>query len=300
MCIRDSLHTELMLDVGGTFSLQTGTNGNDKWVISNGSFCNLEDCGVIRRIGKDQYEVAWIGELTAGSQSPELRFASVPNGGEGLIATWQKSSKMAGTFDLANRVWEAMGVRPDQQLLPERLAENKLLADRWEEIEEPLQVRMRELETLTVSRDLLSEVMQGLTANEPVGVSEILGTVLRNLLLGPGEVRLIGQTKQKLDQTKFVPEATQIRQNLLVVTHLRHSELPPCQRDVNAISDFATVNISNLDQENFLDEIERFDAMRRGEDPDAEDDDSGEEDGEKEDSGDNDADETDSEDSDAS
>jgi len=55
------LHTELMLDVGGTFSLQKGDDENSKWVVSNGTFCNIEDCGVVRRIGKDTYEVAWIG-----------------------------------------------------------------------------------------------------------------------------------------------------------------------------------------------------------------------------------------------
>lgn len=258
------LHTELMLDVGGTFSLQTGTDEESKWVVANGTFCNLEDCGIIRRIGKNDYEVAWIGEFKAGTQSPELRFARVKDGSEGLIETWQKSSQMSGTFDLASRVWDEIGKHPDETVLPDAdnaLAKSELLADRWSRIEGPLRKRMQDTGTMSVSRELLSEILFELSSENELGVSEILGTLLRNLQLGKDEVRLIAQTKQKPDQTKFVPEATQIRQNLLVVAHLKHCRLPHCRRDVNAISDFTT-GPSNIDQEEYEEFIKKLDDFR--------------------------------------
>ena len=76
----------------------------------------------------------------------------------------------------------------------------------------------------------------------------IFECVTSNLRIGPGEVRLIGRSAQKLDQSKYTPAATQASHNLLVVVHLRHAELPPCRRDNNTLADFFRGR-SNIDQE---------------------------------------------------
>ena len=62
--------------------------------------------------------------------------------------------------------------------------------------------------------------------------------VVGELSLGVGEVRLIGQTKDKLGRTKFNPEATQVNRQTLVVIHLRSADINAARPDVNIYSDF--------------------------------------------------------------
>ena len=88
-----------------------------------------------------------------------------------------------------------------------------------------------------------------------VSLAGVFDCVASNLQVGPGEIRLIGHTSQKLDQSKYSPVATQANHNLLVVVHLKHASLPAYGRDKNAISDFdrGRSNIDVEEDEFFID-----------------------------------------------
>lgn len=255
------MHTESVLDAGGTFSLQ---KGDASWVVSNNSFVNVEGCGVIRRNKAGKLEVAWIGNLDAGTASPQLRFAAVEgNSAEGLLKVWQKSGQASNLYDLTNRVWDevhnGMG-KPTVSL--DQLATSELLRELWPQVEQALQVRVAIGDETygEVSREMLSDVIQEVAPSDDIGVSELLGCLMQNLMVGKGEVRLVGQSSQKLDRTQFIPKATQVRQELLVVVHLQAGEMTPCRRDANAYGDFILVD-SNIEQEEFL---KQFDEENSG------------------------------------
>ncbi len=85
-------------------------------------------------------------------------------------------------------------------------------------------------------------------------VGNVLSTVLDNLELGKGEIRLLGICEKQIGNTQFDPESTQSTGQTLVVAHLRQPDLPPAQRDLNSILDFTKAR-SNIDRDNdFSDE----------------------------------------------
>ena len=155
-----------------------------------------------------------------------------------------------------------MGLEPTASLPLAELASASELENEWGSLSKILQREMSDRGTGEVDRRMLTTALTELRGSSAT-LAGIFDSVASNLRVGPGEVRLIGHTDQKLDQSKYTPAATQASYNLLVVAHLKHADLPTCRRDLNALSDFFRGR-SNIDQEEDGSSIEQnfFDATQ--------------------------------------
>ena len=104
------LHTEMMLDVGGSFQL---SDDESEFSVANDTLINLEDAAVVRRDGDGALEFAWIGTLTAGDNA-SLEFAPVEN--DSVASVWAKAEMLFGNVGLANTVWETLDLESDAKI----------------------------------------------------------------------------------------------------------------------------------------------------------------------------------------
>ncbi|QEG20348.1 hypothetical protein [Mariniblastus fucicola] len=234
------LHTELMLDVGGSFRL---TGDESLFEVENQSTVSLQDAGVLRRNRDGDLEFAWIGDFEAGSDAT-LDFKPL----EGSVYSgWSKVEALAGNSKFAEAIWEGQGLESDSLLTIDELASIDELAAGWPELSQILRDKIKARSMEAVSKSMLASALSEVRGSN-VSLAGVFDCVASNLRIGPGEVRLIAHTDQKLDQSKYKPAATQANYNLLVLVHLRHADLPKCKPDKNAISDFVRGR-SNIDQQ---------------------------------------------------
>lgn len=241
------LHTESILDVGGSFRL---TGDESLYEVENGTQINVSDAGVLRRDAEGQLLFAWIGELGAG-ENAKLEFRNI----EGPASSgWNKVESLVGNAKVADAIWESQNLESDEAIELESLGGTAELAAGWDELSQILKDKMNAQQANKVSRPMLASAISEI-GGANVSLSGVFQSVTSRLEVGPGEVRLIGRSDQKLDNSKINPAATQSSHNMLVLVHLRHANLPVCKADENAISDIVRGR-SNLDQEaeeNFID-----------------------------------------------
>ena len=249
------LHTEMMLDVGGSFSFD-GTESLS--TVENGTLVNLQDAAVVKN-NDGNLEFAWIGPLAAGDEA-ELSFKDLVH--DSVSSIWNQSEMLVGSSSLAESVWKQLKLDSSERAAIEDLAGVAELQENWAELKKGIDSKLGS-DATRVNQSVLAQALSE-TIDSSAYLAGVFNCVASNLRLGPGEVRLIGYTDQKLDQTKYQPAATQANQNLLVVVHLRHADLPECKRDKNAISDFIRGR-SNVDvdeenesiiEENYIDGTE--------------------------------------------
>jgi hypothetical protein len=241
------LHTEMMFDVGGSFRL---TGDESLLQVENQTLINVEDCGVVRRNENGELEFAWIGTLEAGDDV-RLEFSAL----EGSVASaWGKIEALVGNAKVAEQVWESQEFEPGKPVELDMLAAVSELQNNWPQLSQILNDKMNVLSRSDISESMLASALSEVNGSE-ASLASVFGCVAGNLQLGPGEIRLIGRTNQKLDQSRYSPAATQAKHNLLVLVHLKHADMPKCKRDANAVSEFDSGR-SNLDQEEEFDFIE--------------------------------------------
>lgn len=71
-----------------------------------------------------------------------------------------------------------------------------------------------------------------------LSVARLFELALHKMMLGPGDVRLLGWTDEDLPGIKFEPGAAQTTVRTMVVCHLRRGTLPPIERDENVRTDY--------------------------------------------------------------
>ncbi len=240
------LHTEMILDVGGSFQL---TGDESLLQVKNQTLIGVEDAGVVRRNGNGDIEFAWIGSLEAGDDA-SLDFSLL----DGPIQDgWGKVEALVGNAKVAEQIWMSQNFELGKPVELDTLKAVPELQSDWAQLTQILKDKMSSLSRIDVSRSMLASALSEVNGSEAT-LAGMFGCVTGNLQLGPNEVRLIGRTNQQLDQTKYNPAATQAKHNLLVLVHLKHADLPDCKKDENAVSEFNRGR-SNIDQEeeNFLD-----------------------------------------------
>ena len=263
------LHTEFMLDLGGPFSV-TGSKNSSQLKLQNNSTLNISSAAVIRRTKKGAYEFANIGELTAGSSSPELGFVSAKGD---LRKPWAENAELLSNKRRALHYWtevlkqrtadDSSGVQP--RILVEELRSIPEFAERWNDL---LAIAIRtkngfdpgSIGSAELTQEEFETVLNTFDTRTDIDVSRIFDAVIDNLQLAKGEMRLLGVTDQALGTTKFSPASTQTEQQTLVVAHLKRAKLPNPIPDTNTRRDFS--GRSNLD---WLDELEELEekAMKR-------------------------------------
>ncbi len=78
------------------------------------------------------------------------------------------------------------------------------------------------------------------TAAKKISTYRLLESVVQNLALGRGEMRLLGYCNDKVGGSRFIPASTQSHEQTLILAHLKPAALPPVTRDVNSVLDFLT------------------------------------------------------------
>jgi len=117
------LHTESILDVGGSFRL---IGDESLYEIENGSEIDVSDAGVLRRDAEGNLEFAWIGDLPAGD---DVRLEFKPLEGS-ASAGWNKVEALVGDSKVASTIWESLGLERDEKVELEKLSGTAKLADR--------------------------------------------------------------------------------------------------------------------------------------------------------------------------
>lgn len=234
------LHTETILDIGGSFRLL----GDDSlYRVENGSQIDIRDAGVLRRDENNNLEFAWIGDFDSGKDA-KLNFERL----DGEASTgWSKVETLVGNSKVADTIWESQNLEFNESIELDLLGGTPELVADWAELSQLLEDKMDSRSENKVSKSMLAAALSEIGGSN-VSLSGVFDCVTSRLQLGPGEVRLIGHTDQKLDQSRINPAATQASHNLLVVVHLRHAKLPSCKADLNAISDIVRGR-SNIDQD---------------------------------------------------
>ncbi len=88
----DWLHSEQMVELGGTIDLQQNPSGRPK--VANHTEMSLENAALIKCVESDLFQVAWIGDLAA-STSAEIEFHTA--GAEHLVERqWAAAANVAG------------------------------------------------------------------------------------------------------------------------------------------------------------------------------------------------------------
>ena len=241
------LHTEMMLDTGGSIRL---TGDESLYQVENQTLINIEDAGVVRRNADGEIEFAWIGTLEAGNNA-RLEFSPLE---DDISDGWGKVEALVGNAKVAETIWLDQDLKSGERAELDVLANVTELQPDWPQLSQVLTDKMNSLSTSGVNKSMLAAALAEVGGVD-APLAGVFSCVTSNLQLGPDEVRLIGRTNQQLDQSRYTPAATQAKHNLLVLVHLKHADLPACKRDINTVSDFFRGR-SNIDQEEEYDFIE--------------------------------------------
>ncbi|MEM7456504.1 MAG: type II secretion system F family protein [Planctomycetota bacterium] len=229
------LHTESMIDMGGSFSLTD--DGAGGLSVVNGSTIDLVECGVVQRRDDGTLHRAWIGDLMSGGQTSTLEFEQIYR--EGIGEAWQENDRFLSDRAVVSRIWQDF----DSDFVQlATVAEHTEVKPHWEVIKS---VAARVLEgeldfsdpAATVSEISFLKLYRAANVRSGINLGDMFDAVSDYLELAPGEVRLIGATGGIVAETAFDPGSTQVIQETLVVVHLNKGRLPPVRRDWNTMAD---------------------------------------------------------------
>ena len=192
-----------------------------------------------------KYHLAWIGDLASGAVGDlELN----PTTKNEFAERWRRNPVFSSSARAADAIWNN-NVNDSKPLPLESVLEFPELADQINKYEVRLiQIgNSQERVEPVYSKIDFREAYRTVNVQSSVRIGRMFDTVVENLVLAPGECRMIGLTDQRLGRTKFDPDATQTDQQTLVVAHLKQPPLPAAKRDKNALVDFT--GKSSLDYE---------------------------------------------------
>lgn len=250
------LHTEYSLDLGGRLELQQIESG--EYSITNLTNVSIGNGGVIYRDVEGKYSVCMFGDLPSGDSTDPLKFT--PCSDEEVESFWLDNPLFISDYRVLRRLWDQhLDSRFDMASL-ENIQQIPEVQDIWTEFTRALLSKdpgttLDDLWEVEVSFETFRNIMGRLAAKSGNNVGRMFDMVIGNLELEKGEMRLIGQSDQRIGSTQFKPVSTQVDRQTLIVVHLKKGKLPPAKRDVNAIAD-VTTGQSNLD---WLDEDEQDD-----------------------------------------
>ena len=250
------VHTEYLLDLAGIVSfVPPKADDPQSGLVTNSTNIAISNAGVIGRTEGGDYRIAWLGDLAAGDES-ELSFSDTSL--EKLKQPWLKIPVFSNTKRAAAAIWKN-NIEDDSAMLDE-ISSFPELADRWPEYRRLfIKDNARNSEGLEIyNQQEFERVFQSVNSSTEISVGRMFDAVIENLTIAPGEYRLIGSSSQRLGNTKFQPDSTQVEQQTLVVVHLQHPKLPLAKPDLNSLEEFTSAR-SNLNVEEELEELEAED-----------------------------------------
>ena len=253
------LHTEMMLDLGGTFRYDDSASNIR---LENDSSVWLQDAAILRRLPDSSLEFVWIGAMQPQDSLDDLQFQPVPTGEEAdelrlLLCPENPKS-------VALRIWRSVAEEQGDQVLEEYTSlpvelfrEVPKIREHWDDFLPIVQEQFYKMggdldENPLVDYATFESFFSNLDPSTKINVSRLFDAVIENLQMAPGETRLLGVTRQPLGNNQFNPVSTQTDQQTLVLIHLKRPPLLPAQRDSNLLSDFGSARTS-LDWEKGMD-----------------------------------------------
>lgn len=248
------VHTEYLLDLAGIVSfVPPKPEDPQSGLVTNSTNIGISNAGVIGRDDKGNYRIAWLGDLAAGDEL-ELSFSDTTLGK--LNQPWLKIPVFSNTKRAAAAIWQN-NIKDDKPATLDSIRSFPELADRWPEYRR-LFIKDNDRDSdgfETYTQREFEGVFQSVNSNTEISVGRMFDAVIKNLTIAPGEYRLIGSSNQRLGNTKFQPDSTQVEQQTLVVVHLQHPKLPLAQPDLNSLEEFTSAR-SNLNVEEELQELD--------------------------------------------
>ena len=251
------IHAEMFLDIGGTIQLETSVENRIRLV--NGTDYKLVNAGIVRCDQNGKLEFAPVGELSAGDSADvvfEARandklygywnaFPEFSSFGNYIESVWNEATNNAESIQLSDAVALAPVDERDRPAVRDYLVRN--LSNKSYQVEDELLVGKE----LFHSASLLFGTPENV---EGTGVGELFDIVAGDLVLMPGQARLIGEIREPIGKHQLQPAATQNTQSTLVVVHLQSAELPVAKRDSNALQDF----LAAPDQDKWMKQIQEY------------------------------------------
>lgn len=242
------LHTEFMLDLEGSWYASFDDQQNPTQV-TNGTYLNIENVGVLWRSPTDEYHFAWIGDLSVGQVS-DLQWQ--PTSPDQLYQKWKSLTLFSSSDQVASEIWNEHFGQEQQSATIEELSAIDALSEKWSQLKPILQrTAFNNNITGQITKQQFVNSFSLLPSQEDLQVGRLLDA-LKNLQLGLGEVRLIGVTGEKLGRTKMIPDSTRINQQAMVLVHLKRPPLPQAVPDVNTFTDFtekSDLDFKRIDEE---------------------------------------------------
>lgn len=240
------LHTEYTLDLGGRLDLQQNETGD--YSVTNLTNVNIGDAGVIYRDEEGNYSACKIGNLPSGDSTGPLKFTICNR--EDVASCWLDNPLFVSDYRQSRRLWDQyVGSSVDSASL-EQIQQIPEVQEIWTEFSRALlsQYPGKTLKDLwdQVDFETFRTIIGRLAGKSGINIGRLFDMVIERMELEKGEMRLIGQSDQRLGSNRFQPESTQINRQTLIVVHLKNGKLPPAKRDVNAIADVLPGQ-SNLD-----------------------------------------------------
>ncbi|MDB4533835.1 hypothetical protein N9242_03115 [Vicingaceae bacterium] len=230
------LHSETMVDTGGPIELLKTADG--KWQVHNGSDINLRDVGVISSSDERAISAAWIGDLTAGSESSPLNLQATNS----AISTWEQSYRMTGSYRVSsyfdNEIARIKGNGVDSTVAEIRLQLTRLGV--WDKLlEHAIDLKSRQIyltdDEMSLTTSDLRTLKQTMMSQQTLNLGPLTSAVVNDLKFGDNEIRLVGWTNEPVSTSVTKPAATQEQRMTLVVVHLKHGDLPKIESDENCL-----------------------------------------------------------------
>lgn len=234
------LHCETMTDVGGTIAW-SAADGTDH--VVNTTRINLQGAGVIRRLLDGNVQISWLGDFAAGSRRQlHWRDAAPDNWYE----PWYQQECFVSRTRVAREIWSELPRSAGDSASVELTA--LLQSPRLAGISRPLREAIVEEiglksnvldEFAVVSQVAFEQAYRRVACNKTtqLNLGDMFDVIAEQLLLSPGEMRLIGYTEEPISRTVMEPQATEIRQANLVVVHLHPHPFRQLQPDCDTIHD---------------------------------------------------------------
>ena len=240
------LHTEMMVDLLGTFSLN---RANGELRVANSTAVGLTEAAVIRRTTEGELQAAWLGDLNVGSESEAINFIAVQN-----VTTPWRNSKVLKSQGKTGKYWRQLEPKWQRVTNDDELSKQVIkvlvsdiknnvpeLARNWDQFARILVSNVvtssNNLEETLIDYQEFADIVSQMEQVEGVNVSQMFSAVSTQLAVAPGEIRMIGVTNQQIGKNAFSPAATQTTEQTLVVVHLQRPKFDDAKPDKNALED---------------------------------------------------------------
>jgi hypothetical protein len=227
------LHSEHMQELGGSFTTIRDSDGTIR--LQNGTGATLQSVGVLRKNTEGKLETAWIGELPTKATA-DLKFEPAPDN-KPHFAQWDESFVTLSYNVQAKKLVQKFDTDKDGFINRNEVQDDPELAAQFDLIDQH-----RGGSWSPANRDRhwdQQEVLEWCRqsrSGEP-SLGQLIEVASESIRLVPGEMRLVGWTRQDVPGMTISPSAAQVARHTLFLVHLDPGFLPAPKSDLRMWTD---------------------------------------------------------------